>query len=214
MEASVLVQLENVHLGAVLLSFFEILILLIFKKEFNIENKSKLNFKNITKVEHWTWLHVWMQPLASPFQWFYQNRTIFMGMRHYVRDSTASILMRIRNGFFLYCHRVLESFQLESIFLEPQEKHQTALYAEPLTGLILKAAKRLQLSYRFSPGATADVPALSEGGIIPLYIVEQTFEANRKREITSSRLTSEHFITKPWENYTIKFNKFRHNHRP
>ena len=46
MEASVLVQLENVHLGAVLLSFFEILILLIFKKEFNIENT--------TKVEHWT----------------------------------------------------------------------------------------------------------------------------------------------------------------
>ena len=100
-------------------------------------------------------------------------------------------------SFFLYCHRVLKNFQLEITFLEPQQKHQTALYAEPLTGLILKAAKRLQLSYRFSPGATADVPALTEGGIVPLYIVEQTFEANRKREITSSRLTSKHFITKP-----------------
>ena len=158
-----------------------------------------------------------MQPLASPFQWFYQNPTISMGMRHYVRDLTVSILMRIRNGyfsFFYYTAIGFFKFQLESTNLKPKLKHQTALYAEPLTGLILKAAKRLQLSYRFSPGATADLPALSEGGIVPLYIVEQTFEANRKREITWPRLTSKHFITKAWENYTIKFNKFRHDHRP
>ena len=55
-------------------------------------------------------------------------------------------------------------------------KHQTALYAEPLTGLILKAAKRLQLNMRFDKAATEEVPALAAGGIMPLYIIEQTFE--------------------------------------
>ena len=59
------------------------------------------------------------------------------------------------------------------------KKHQTALYAEPTTGLILKAAKRLQLNYRFISEATADVSALKDGGIVPLYYIEQTFEANR-----------------------------------
>lgn len=63
--------------------------------------------------------------------------------------------------------------------LEPdEEKHQTALYAEPLTGLILKAAKRLQLNMHFDPAATEETRALAEGGIMPLYIIEQTFEAN------------------------------------
>jgi len=63
--------------------------------------------------------------------------------------------------------------------LEPdEEKHQTALYSEPLTGLILKAAKRLQLNMRFEKAATEEVSALAEGGIMPLYIIEQTFEAN------------------------------------
>jgi hypothetical protein len=66
--------------------------------------------------------------------------------------------------------------------LNPNPKlHQTELYVEPLTGLMLKAAKKLQANFEFGKGAmeVSNINGtMKKGAIVPLYYVSQEFEAS------------------------------------
>jgi len=101
--------------------------------------------------------------------------------------------------------------------LKPDEaRHQTTLYAEPMTGTVLKAEKNLQTNIEIEPYAIEkafsknkkayEKTSLKNGFLAPLYYVNQAFDPNLHPELLSyvhKKITGPLALVSQWPVYLL-----------